>query len=201
LITGYHFKSSENGVVCPAEQSTLGPNTDAIYVIYKKNNGALDVKEYRIQRYRGSAVLKNPFFTPEKGYQGIVQFRGDKKQRPVVIQQFAEYIRNHFSALSENNHGDRMVQLFFYADVDELAHYNKSFKKRVREFFKGPAPRKKHPLIAALRNIQGIDACDIKDGAPFDYTNVFVAQEVTLENLKTINEHIILIDNQFRMTQ
>ncbi len=191
LITGCYFMPSKDGVVCSIEQNAFVPKTNALYVLYKANDGVIDVKEYCIRRYPGSAALKNPFFKPEKG------FRGNKAERPLIIQQFAEYIRGHFSALSENHHGNMMVQLFFYADADELAYYNKSFKERVRTFFKGSATKPEHALIATLRNVQGTQITVVQNDTPFNQANIFVAQNVTLEDLKSINEHITMIDNQF----
>lgn len=189
LVTGCYFGASHNGAVSPV-QSNFGSEIDVLYVIYKTHNNVLDVKEYRIKRYRGSAVLKNPFFKPQKGYRGIVPFHSDKKERPIIIQYFAEYIRKHFSALSENNHGDMMVQLFFYADADELTECNKSFMEHLKGYFKKPKPKKEHPLFAVLRDVQSAQIVTTADDASFNYANIFVAQNVTLEDLKTINEYI-----------
>jgi hypothetical protein len=192
LVTGCYFGTPHKGVVSPM-QNDFGLAIEVIYVVYKTHNNTIDVKEYRIRRYRGSAVLKNPFFNPAKGFHGIVPSRGDKTERPAIIQQFAEFIRNHFSAQSETNHGNRMVKLFFYAEADELAEYNKGFVEHVKGYFKKPKPKKEHPLLAALRDMQKTKITVGESDAPFNSTNVFVAQNVTLEDLKAINECITLV--------
>ncbi len=175
------------------EENEKSSQTQVFYLLYKRTDNTIAVKEYHIERYRGSAVLKSPFFKPAKGFSCIIpSHRDSPKQflRPRFIQLYANFIRKKFndSVSPERNFGDHMAQLFFYADANALKELNRGFTDRVKNFFKKSKLKPTHPLIVLLRIISLDEAYIIEQSADalFDQTNIFIDQDITLEELKAL---------------
>jgi hypothetical protein len=120
--------------------------TDPLWLIQKNIDGTIDVEEFAIKKYPGSAVFKNPFFRPEKNFHSIVPSRRDKKAQstyeliPPLIQQYAQFLENDFMKTGSNkDHAQWFTQLYFYAKDANLERQKQNpiirFYTSIKQFF------------------------------------------------------------------
>jgi hypothetical protein len=163
--------------------------TDPLWLIQKNIDGTIDVEEFAIKKYPGSAVFKNPFFRPEKNFRSIVPSRRYKKTEstydlmPPLIQQYAQFLENNFMKTgSKRDHAQWLTQLYFYAkDADlerqkqnPIIRFYTSIKHLFGHYEKSTATRKFCK--------SGGDICGLGRETDGNTTTLNVPQAISIKN-------------------
>lgn len=167
------------------------------FYIIEPYNTDIKVTELIIYRYPGSAVFKNPFFKPAKGFKSIVD-KSNKLLHPFV-ELYAQHIRDR------SNHPLDLARLYFYMERDQFIEQNESIVSKFKNIFSKPKPIKEHVLLKKLRLVSKSqnDQLDVKDKwfmklPMFEQTRIFVHPDITLQDLQTkINVNIKAINDAY----
>jgi hypothetical protein len=185
-----------------------------LYILQSDSNGSIEVKEFILHRF---FVFKIKRQEPTPGFHQIVLSDASIKisqRRPPLIEQYAEFIKNKYKGPKYEY--TTIFKELFYADANELAKIPQSEKKQestgiwnyVSSFFvhkdreKVTLPQPKKPLLMVLKQLKSEPAVDYKmktmNNSAFEHTNIFVDDNVTLEQLrKHVNPNIEFKDGIF----